>query len=275
MIEIPEALTLATQIQDTVVGKRIMKVVAGSSPHGFAWYFGEPEDYPARLENLEISGVFAHGGKVELEAEHMRIALGEGVRIRLYQPGEKYPAKHQLFIEFDDESTLVCTVQMYGCLLAFPEGANDDFYYVVGKQKPAVLSEDFDLAYFRSLVDDEVLKGSAKAFLATQQRIPGLGNGVVQDILWQAGVHPKRKMGTVDGDSIDTLFATVKRILAEMTDAGGRCTEKDLFGNPGGYQVIMCNDGLGNPCPRCGSAITTMSYLGGKVYVCTGCQKLT
>lgn|GEM_PF-2077218 len=30
-----------------------------------------------------------------------------------------------------------------------------------------------------------------KAFLATEQRIPGLGNGVLQDILWTARIHPK------------------------------------------------------------------------------------
>jgi formamidopyrimidine-DNA glycosylase len=38
---------------------------------------------------------------------------------------------------------------------------------------------------------------SAKAFLATEQRIPGLGNGVLQDILFTAGIHPKRKMAAI------------------------------------------------------------------------------
>ena len=275
MIEIPEALTLAQQMADALSGKRILKVAAATSPHGFAWYFGDPQDYPERLENRLITGAFAHGGKVEIEVEEMRIALGEGVRIRLYQEGEKYPSKHQLLIELDDGSVVVCTVQMYGCLLAFPDGANDEsFYYVVGKQKPAVLSKDFTLEYFRSLLDPDALQGSAKAFLATQQRIPGLGNGVVQDILWHSGIHPKRKMSTLTSDEVDSLFDTVTGLLREMTEAGGRCTEKDLYGNPGGYNVVMCSQGLGNPCPGCGTAISSMSYLGGKVYFCESCQKL-
>ena len=275
MIEIPEALTIAKQIADSLIGKQIVKVMAASSPHGFAWYFGDPVHYPARLENRRITGAFAHGGKVEIEVEEMRIALGEGVRIRLYKAAEIYPTKHQLLVEFDDRSAMVCTVQMYGCLYAFPEGDNDDdFYYAVGKQKPAVFSKEFDLMYFRSLLDQEVLKGSAKAFLATQQRIPGLGNGVVQDILWQSGIHPKRKMNTLSDNEIDSLFGKVKAVLAEMTAAGGRCTEKDLYGRSGGYQVVMCSAGLGHPCPRCGTPITAMSYMGGKVYLCSSCQKL-
>jgi len=50
---------------------------------------------------------------------------------------------------------------------------------------------------------------SAKAVLATQQRIPGLGNGVLQDVLWRAGVHPKRKLGTVSAAGREKLYGAV------------------------------------------------------------------
>ena len=73
-------------------------------------------------------------------------------------------------------------------------------------------------------------KLSAKAFLATEQRIPGLGNGVLQDILWYANIHPKRKISTLSAEQKHKLFRSVKTILAEMTELGGRDTERDLFG---------------------------------------------
>ena len=47
MIEIPEAEILSRQLTETVGGKRIKEVVAGLSPHKFAWYHGDPKDYDA------------------------------------------------------------------------------------------------------------------------------------------------------------------------------------------------------------------------------------
>lgn len=71
---------------------------------------------------------------------------------------------------------------------------------------------------------------SLKAFLATEQRIPGLGNGVLQDILYEAGMHPKRKLKSLSDTDIKTLYDSVKGTLKVMTDSGGRDTEKDLAG---------------------------------------------
>ena len=75
--------------------------------------------------------------------------------------------------------------------------------------------------------------------LTTEQRIPGLGNGVLQDILFNAGIRPKRELSTFGDLEKDDLFHNLKTTLAEMTVGGGRDTEKDLFGNPGGYRTIL------------------------------------
>ena len=77
---------------------------------------------------------------------------------------------------------------------------------------------------------------SVKAFLVTEQRIPGLGNGVLQDILFNAGVSPKRKMSSVDGKDMENLLEAMKSTLGAMLENGGRDTEKDLFGNKGRYR---------------------------------------
>jgi formamidopyrimidine-DNA glycosylase len=59
----------------------------------------------------------------------------------------------------------------------------------------------------RLLSPDAVQKLSLKAALATEQRIPGLGNGSLQDILWQAHLHPKRKTNTLsDEEDSSTLY---------------------------------------------------------------------
>ena len=40
MIELPEAMVLSKQLNESIRGKRIMNVIAAHSPHKFAWYHG-------------------------------------------------------------------------------------------------------------------------------------------------------------------------------------------------------------------------------------------
>ena len=96
MIEIPEAVVLARQINETIVGKRIMKVVAAKSPHKFAWYYGDPQEYGNVLTGRTITGASAFGGLVEIHAENAAILLGDGVVLRFRTADETTPDKHQL-----------------------------------------------------------------------------------------------------------------------------------------------------------------------------------
>jgi len=272
MIELPESATLSEQMHQTLAGKTIRHVEAGRSPHRFAFYHGAPEDYPARLVGKQVGGARAYGGQVELSAEDMRLVLHDGVNVRYFYPEEEPPQKHQLLLAFEDGSALVCTVQMYGGLHAFRDGENDNPYYQVAKEKPSPLLDAFDRRYFESMARQVKPAVSVKALLATQQRIPGLGNGVLQDILFRARVNPKTKCGRLTVQEWDGLFRSVKETLAEMTVKGGRDTEKDLFGCPGGYRSILSAKTAKTPCPVCGGEIVRQAYMGGNVYYCPVCQ---
>lgn len=274
MIELPECAVIARQYGEAVTGKTIARVSAAKSPHKFAFYHEDPAQYSTLLVGKTIDSAHAFGGRPELVAGQARISFGDGVNIRYLPPGTPEPDKHQLYIAFDDGSALSCTVQMYGCLLAFPDGAVDDFYYRVGQEKPSPLTDAFDEAYFESLLTDAARKLSTKAFLATEQRIPGLGNGVAQDILWRARLHPKRKMSTLTDAEFARLFRMVKDTLREMADAGGRDTERDLYGNPGGYKTVMSKHNALMLCPACGGPVVRTAYLGGNIYFCQHCQTI-
>ena len=104
--------------------------------------------------------------------------------------------------------------------------------------------------------------------------IPGFGNGVLQDILFNSGINPKRKISTISDFEKEDLFHDFKFNLHSMPDKGGRDTEKDLFGKAGGYKTIFSKNTYKNPCPNCGGTITKEAYLGGSVYYCQTCQPL-
>lgn len=274
VIELPEAAVLAQQVNQTLVGKRIKNVIAAHTPHKLAWYFGDPLEYRSLLTGKVISGAASYGGQVEITAGKAKLLFSDGVNLRYYDKGTKLPDKHQLLLEFDDGSSLVGWVQMYGGLSAFPEGKNDNKYYLMAKEKPSPLSGDFDENYFKSLFDEGTAKLSLKAFLATEQRIPGLGNGVLQDILFNAKMHPKKRGGTLSAADRQVLLDSIKNALWEMTAKGGRDTEIDLFGKAGAYKTKLSKKTAGQPCPVCRALIEKEAYMGGSIYYCVGCQKI-
>jgi len=277
MIELPEAQTLARQLNETCAGKTIARVEAMQTPHGFAFFRGEPQSYPPALEGLKIARAEAHGGRPELFFEGgLRLCFNDGVNMRHLAPDTKRPAKHQFFVEFDDGCAMACTVQMYGFFGLYATEAEvlEDFYHRVAIELPSPLEDAFDEVYFDRLWQGVKPTLSAKAFLATQQRIPGLGNGVLQDILFTAGIHPKRKLQSIAEEGKEKMFRSVKSILLAMTAQGGRDTEKDLFGQAGGYKTILSAKTLSYPCPACGGGLVRQAYLGGNVYFCPVCQPL-
>lgn len=275
MLEIPEAAVLAKQINETITGKKIKTVIAAASPHKFAWFFGDPQEYPSMLTGRTINHAQSIGGMVEISIESTSLVFSDGVNLRFFDKTGSHTPKHQLLLEFEDSSVLSASVQMYGGLNCFVDGQFDNIYYLVAKEKPSPLSQEFDETYFNQLISaPEVQKLTAKAFLATEQRIPGLGNGVLQDLLWNAKIHPKRKVNTLADAEINAIFKAVKSVIAEMTRYGGRDTEKDLFGKDGGYQTVMSKNNTGLPCPSCSDMIKKESYLGGSIYYCSNCQKM-
>ncbi len=274
MLEIPESNTISRQLRETIIGKKIIKVVAAYTTHGFTWYSGDPSSYHNVLVNKTIDDAKAVAGQVEIYAANMRILFCDGVNIRYFTKEMETPKKHQLYIEFDDNSKIVCTVQMLGGIYLNFENNNKSFYYLVAKEKPSPLSDEFDEDYFNKLFNDTEKKLSVKALLATEQRIPGLGNGTLHDILFNAMINPQTKLSTLKDKDIDLLYKSVKSTLSDMTNKGGRDTEKDLFGNIGGYMTTLSSKTADKGCPRCGDNIVKKAYLGGSVYFCPTCQPI-
>ncbi len=273
MIELPEAIVLAKQIGEIVTGKRIRKVTAAKSPHKFAWYYGDPKEYHGLLAGKAVGTAASYGGFVEIPVNGATLLFGDGVNLRYYAAEEASLGKHQLWIEFEDGSSLVGSVRMYGGLWAFPAGSFDNKYYQMAKEKISPLSDAFSRTYFDSLFSGKTYKLSLKAFLATEQRIPGLGNGVLQDILFNAKMHPKKKINTLSSKDKEGLLDSLKVTLTQMVDGGGRDTEADLHGKPGGYKTVLSRNTVNKPCLICGTIIKKEAYMGGSIYFCPTCQK--
>jgi len=277
MIELPETYVLSEQISQAIVGKTIARAIANAHPHAFAWYSGDPAAYDIMLAGKKVTGAnpgtgYTCGGNTEVLCEDMLLVLS--TPIKYHAPSEKLPARHQLLLEFEDASHMSCTVQMWGSMLCGLAEESSSLGHFTQHRLPDPLTDAFNENYFDALWNGAKQQLSAKAFLATEQRIPGLGNGVLQDILFNAGIHPKRKLQEMGNKDRDKLFYSVKSTLKAMVDGGGRDTEKDLFNQKGGYATILSNNTLKYPCQACGSGLVRKAYLGGNIYFCPECQPL-
>jgi formamidopyrimidine-DNA glycosylase len=112
MIELPESYVLARQADQVLPGKRIRNAITNHSPHKFAWYSGDPANYPSLLNGKILGPAAAYGEHIEIKAGDMLLVIGSGLR---YHPeGDELPAKHQLLLEFEDSSALSASIQKCG-----------------------------------------------------------------------------------------------------------------------------------------------------------------
>lgn len=273
MLEFPEVLSIAGQLRKQVQGKGISHVLPPTKVHKFCWFAGSPEEYDAALRGSSIQSVEGFGIFVEMSFSNgKRICFNDGVNVRLMDK-DSVPKNYQLLIGIEDGRALVFTVAMYGGIILH-DGNYDNEYYVKSKSAISPFSGEFK-PYYYGLLESSKATLSAKAFLATEQRFPGIGNGVLQDILLTAHIHPKRKIGTLNSDEQEKLLFSIISVLRNMADGGGRDTEKDILGLPGGYRTKLSRNTITSGCAQCKGSIVKENYLGGAIYYCPSCQKLT
>jgi formamidopyrimidine-DNA glycosylase len=95
----------------------------------------------------------------------------------------------------------------------------------------------------------------------------------LQDILFNAKMHPKKKVNTLSKEDKEELLNSLKLTLRRMVTDGGRDTEANLYGRQGGYKTILSKNTVDKPCSVCGTIIKKEAYMGGSIYFCSVCQK--
>jgi formamidopyrimidine-DNA glycosylase len=118
--------------------------------------------------------------------------------------------------------------------------------------KTTPIDPEFTFDCFCKLIDEVLLieKKSVKGLLTQDQLIPGLGNSIAQDIMFNARLHPKHPIDELDIHQRPVLFYAIQNTLQSVIQNGGRYDEFDLFGKPGNYIRIMDKNVIGRPCQR-------------------------
>jgi len=275
MFELPEYITLARQINQTVAGKTVLSGALGNSPHKFVWYNRTHEEFAGLTEGKTVGQARARGRWLFIPLEPGYVLLfGECGGRLLYHPSPASPPeKYHLWLAFADGTALSALTQMWGAMELYEAGQEMERQYVKG-MRPTPVEPEFTFNYFAALIAElrTGQKRSAKALLTQEQLIPGLGNAIAQDILFRAGLHPRHPIGDLSGAQQRALYDAVQTTVNAAIAGGGRDDEFDLFNRPGSYKRLMDSRAVGQPCPACGARIEKIQYLGGACYFCPHCQ---
>jgi formamidopyrimidine-DNA glycosylase len=110
-----------------------------------------------------------------------------------------------------------------------------------------------------------------KTFLTDQRAIAGIGNGLSDEILWEARLSPLKRTDQVDDAGLRGLHEAVRSVPARQIvllreSAGGGLPQREPVEH---YSV---HDHKGEPCPRCGTPVAWVSYAERDIFYCPGCQ---
>ncbi len=114
-----------------------------------------------------------------------------------------------------------------------------------------------------------------KAVLLDQQTVAGLGNIYVDEILFEAQIHPSRISGDLTASEVKRIRESIPRVLTEAIEHRGSSIRNFIGGSglQGGYQNEFLAYGRGGlPCSRCDSTMKQMQISGRTSCFCPVCQ---
>ncbi len=141
---------------------------------------------------------------------------------------------------------------------------NIDEYVKNKNLGPDVLDPDFDFKKFKQSAKGK--KSMIKSFLMNQKIMSGIGNIYSDEILFQAKIHPKTKVNSLEENQLKKLFKFIKDVMQRSIDS--RADPDNL---PDSF--IITHREKGEKCPGCGGKINKTTVSGRSAYYCPNCQK--
>jgi len=168
------------------------------------------------------------------------------------QPAGYVPLKHDhLVLEQAGRSLVFTDPRMFGLVL-FHRGPDTPAWW--RRIAPPILSGKFTVAAVAAFLLRRA-RAPLKAVLLLQERFPGVGNWMADEILWRAALHPQRPAGSLTPAETRTLWREVRRVcrLALDTIAGkGRYLPPDLNVHIPDTWLFNHRWEDGGRCPRTG-----------------------
>jgi formamidopyrimidine-DNA glycosylase len=283
MPELPEVETVKAGIAPVMEGHVIAQ--ADVNRPDLRWPF--PDQMAARLEGKRVLGLRRRSKYILVDldsAETLLIHLGMSGRMLIsghtvgdFHHPHPAPAKHDhVVFHMDDGARITFNdARRFGAMDLMDTAAQDD-HWLIRDLGPEPLGNAFSESYLA-----ERLKGRntpIKSALLDQRIVSGLGNIYVCEVLFRAGIDPRRKAGQISAKRVASLVPLIRDVLSEAIAAGGSSLRdyRQSDGELGYFQhVFQVYDREGQPCVThgCDSTITRIVQSGRSSFFCSQCQR--
>jgi formamidopyrimidine-DNA glycosylase len=145
--------------------------------------------------------------------------------------------------------------------------ANDDWRAIPGLQTGGVdiLSPEFSRERFVSLLKRR--RDQVRVFLLDKKALDSLGNAYADEVLFEAGIHPKTFCRSLSHDEGVRLHEAIVKVMQDaVAEVAGRAEPIDVKVRD--FLKVRRKD----VCPRCGSKLRTAGVKGMDSWFCPHCQ---
>ncbi len=168
------------------------------------------------------------------------------------EPPNYITQKHDHFVLRQKQQSLIFTdPRMFG-RIQYHQGPNPPSWW--SSIAPALLSKQFTAEALGKFLGRRA-RTAIKAVLLMQERFPGIGNWMADEILWRSAIHPRRPAGSLDYQEIQTLRRECRQVcrlaLRHIAGHGGELPA-DLNVNIPDTWLFNHRWRDGGVCPRSG-----------------------
>jgi formamidopyrimidine-DNA glycosylase len=254
MPELPEVETVVRGIRPRLVGRRIVRLVQRRPDLRTAL----PAQFSARVEGRRVASVERRAKYILVRLngteadDFLIIHLGMSGRLVLgARDGDPGPHEHVAFATDDGTVVRYSDPRRFGLMDLVPAAKldGDPRFVELG---PEPLSLEFTTDVLAATLAGR--STSIKTALLDQRIVAGLGNIYVCEALYQAGISPRRKAGSLRRERIERLVTAIKDVLTRAIAAGGSSARDyvQASGEAGWFQHAWAvYDREGKPCAQC------------------------
>jgi formamidopyrimidine-DNA glycosylase len=266
MPELPDLLYIQGRLQEALVGRR---VVGERLREPVVMRFAVRGNLSLLL-GRRLDAILRHAHFLVFRFEDLDLAVNPMLagRFRLAKPGEKEERDLVFALEFES-----------GLELRYRDEKNMGKAYLLAKGdwKAApgmaaggidVLSAEFTRERFVSLLKRR--RDQVRVFLMDKRALDSIGNAYADEILFEAGLHPKTFCRSLSHeDAVRLHDAVVKVMQAAVAEVARR--GEDIEVKVRDFLKVR----LKEVCPRCGSKLRKAGVRGMDAYFCPHCQPAT
>jgi formamidopyrimidine-DNA glycosylase len=267
MPELPDLLYIQARLKEALVGRRVTgerlrePVVMRFAVRGNL----------SLLLGRALDDVIRHAHFLVFRFEDLDLAVNPMLagRFRLAQPDEKEERDLVFLLEFDSGVQLrYRDEKKMGKAYLLARG---DWKAAPGMDQAGgldVLSPEFTRERFVSLLKRR--RDQVRVFLLDKRALDSIGNAYADEILFEAGIHPKTFCRSLSHDDAVRLHDAVVKVIREAADEVARRAEP-IDVKVRDFLKVRRKE----VCPRCGSKLRKAGVRGMDAYFCPRCQPPT